>query len=404
MIGRMDTPREMLPPPQLIAWLGGSPALTGDGDRLLALLDDVLTLARPYGVDSVWSSEPRTYRLTPRGRDALRQSLAAGRPESLIVASDPRVRTTGVIADLTLGSREFPGTARQVSVRLTPPTSWDATATQLVEFVQRWFAPLGAAAAFVSAFRFGDAAAQDDPSVTAHERGPDRHALWTVWPALPRYLRGVFWGNGLGAGLCARLGGPERSLADAPVALARRLGDGVWLQLPGAPPAAREDLARLGDYLTPLLHWTKADVAPLAPPQPPTPSRQRPAAGAPPAGGSSRSAQGRAVMVRLAGELGPDVALNVTLAASPTDEQRAAIETAVNAWYHAGFEGAFPSAIGQGVFHDLIGPSSDGTVLRWQADLGSADVERAIRVLAERLGAVPGVPVRRLVVGTEDVG
>lgn len=400
----MDTPREMLPPPQLVAWLGGSPALGGDADRLLALLDDVLALARPYGVDSVWSSEPRTYRLTPRGRDALGQALAAGRPESLIVASDPRVRTSGATAELTLGAREFPSAARQVSVRLRPPDRWDETALQLVDLVQRWFAPVGAAAAFVSAFRFGDTAAQDDPTVTAHERGPERQALWTVWPALPRYLRGAFWGNGLGAGLCARLGGPERVLADAPVALARPLGDGVWLQLPGTPPAAGEDLARLGEYLAPLLHWTKADVAPLAPPRPRVPSRQRPAGAATASSGSSRPPRGRAVAVRLASELGPDVALNVTLAASPTDEQRAAIEAAVDAWYHAGFAGAFPSGVGRGVFHDLTGPSSDGAVLRWQADLGSADVERAIRVLAERLGAVPGVAVRRLVVGTEEVG
>src|SRR5207253_7887320 len=85
----------------------------------------------------------------------------------------------------------------------------------------------------------------------------------------------------------ARLGGQEAVLREAPAPLKRPLGEGVWLQLSSAPPADPAALARLGEYLGPLLAWTFAELravnaawdvahpapaAPVPPPEPPVPA------------------------------------------------------------------------------------------------------------------------------------
>jgi hypothetical protein len=43
-------------------------------------------------------------------------------------------------------------------------------------------------------------------------------------------------------------------------------------------------------------------------------------------------------------------------------------------------------------------------VLRWHVDLGTANGLLAIRALAKRLANIPTVEVRRLTLGTEEVG
>jgi hypothetical protein len=73
---------------------------------------------------------------------------------------------------------------------------------------------------------------------------------------------------------------------------------------------------------------------------------------------------------------------------------------ALQVWYEDGFEGGF----GGGGFHDIAGPTVDGRIVRWQADLGSADGEHAIKELARRLAAQREVTVRRLVLGTDGAG
>jgi hypothetical protein len=64
------------------------------------------------------------------------------------------------------------------------------------------------------------------------------------------------------------------------------------------------------------------------------------------------------------------------------------------------FQGEFG---GKG-FHDITGPTVDGRVLRWHADLGSADVERAVHELAGRLAKLKDPTVRRLIIGTQSAG
>jgi len=53
----------------------------------------------------------------------------------------------------------------------------------------------------------------------------------------------------------------------------------------------------------------------------------------------------------------------------------------MQAWYEEGFSGAF----GGSGFHSLSGPTTDARVIRWDADLGSADAELAVRALVHRL-------------------
>jgi hypothetical protein len=68
--------------------------------------------------------------------------------------------------------------------------------------------------------------------------------------------------------------------------------------------------------------------------------------------------------------------------------------------YEAGFQGDF----GGTRFHDLTGPTVDGRVVGWHADLGSADGEREVKELSGRLARLKDPTVRRLVLGTESAG
>jgi hypothetical protein len=72
----------------------------------------------------------------------------------------------------------------------------------------------------------------------------------------------------------------------------------------------------------------------------------------------------------------------------------------MQAWYEQGVTGGFGGA----GFHSLEGPTVDGRVVRWNADLGSADSERAIHSLATQLAVLPDVNVTQLVIGTNSTG
>jgi hypothetical protein len=71
----------------LTAWIVVPWTLRNEPETINVLLDDLLGLLVPYGVESIWSAEPRTYRLTPKGRALLTEALADGRVEGLIVSS-----------------------------------------------------------------------------------------------------------------------------------------------------------------------------------------------------------------------------------------------------------------------------------------------------------------------------
>ena len=119
------------------------------------------------------------------------------------------------------------------------------------------------------------------------------------------------------------------------------------------------------------------------------------------AGGSPDPLRERkAVPIRGLRDAGVDVALNVYLAGPPTASQLTYLVAMVQRWYADRSEGKF----GGDGFHDLMGPTVDGRVVRWQSDLGSADGARALRELARRLAELPNVTVQRLVLGTEVAG
>jgi hypothetical protein len=205
----------------------------------------------------------------------------------------------------------------------------------------------------------------------------------------------------------------------APVYVARPLGKGVWLQLSAAPPANASDVARLTSFLQPILSWTRDEIQKLRKEavlkrreEEEVRLTQMPASDAAETllreaeerGEGPVNGRRRAVPTRKLDQLDVDVTLNVRLASPPTVLQQSLVELVVNRWCGDGFDGAFQGEYGKGVFHYLSRPSIDGATMRWHADLGSADGLLAIRALAKRLGNLPNVTVRRIDLGTEEVG
>jgi hypothetical protein len=215
-----------------------------------------------------------------------------------------------------------------------------------------------------------------------------------------------------------RIGGRERVLHDAPVEIARAVNDGVWLQVSNGIPTEHA-LARLAAYLSPVLDWAASDILAAN-----AEGRDRRTAARRETAVDDLSplvmeamAQARAevttdasVAVRKAvpirglheflDELSVDVAIKIQLDQPPTREQLARLMATLYVWYEAGFQGEFG---GKG-FHDLTGPTIDGRVVRWHADLGSADGKRAIKELAGRLARVKDPAIRRLALGTDSAG
>lgn len=393
----------------LTAWLGGPPGILVGGDLVVSLLGDLIEIMRPYGVWEIGTSEPRTYGLSSRAQGQLAEALKAGRITDLGFVGGSVFDPWGgpqVSVQVSLRSPYGNYFATTVGLDIRRLTQAEAVtaAPILAELITRWFAPLQAAAAFVSD------RPEDAAIITVHERSERRGSLLT-WPAIGHFLRGVFWGMGLGPSLCARLGGRGRVLVEAPVAVARTIGEGVWLQVTPEPPAGEAALARLAAYLKSLLHWTPAERRALRPTSSSTsttseteadslvstPQRERDPALGREAG--TRVTRGREVPISIIELIDPDVCLNVYLRAAPSRSQQDAVERAMATWYERGFEGQF----GRAGFHSLSGPTVDGRVMRWSVDLGSADSQRALEALAHSLGRLSSPRVQRVVVGTEHV-
>lgn len=416
-------PNDQVAPPWVSAWIAGPPALRDQPELLVSLTDDLLSLLAPFPIGPIYSSEPREYRLTTRGRSSLANAIRADRINTLVFATSPQPPlTTGLnraTALLALSSRQNGDQSTQLQLQLRPadPARFAPLARQVIDFVTRWFAELGAASAFVSTYNVTvNGEIGDSPVVTAHERR--RGAIATGWTASCRYIRGAFWGTGLGSELCARLGGRERVLHDAPVEIARAVNDGVWLQVSNGIPA-EDALVRLAAFLSPVLDWAASDILganaegrrqweatrPETAADDLSPLLLEAMAQARAQVSTEASVAGRnAVPIRGLGqfldELGVDVAINIQLSEPPTRQQLAQLMATLYVWYEAGFQGEFG---GKG-FHDLTGPTIDGRVVRWHADLGSADGERAVKELAGRLARVRHLTVRRLVLGTDSAG
>jgi len=100
--------------------------------------------------------------------------------------------------------------------------------------------------------------------------------------------------------------------------------------------------------------------------------------------------------------LDPNITLNIHLEHTPTDATTTAIEAILDTWCRRGFDGDFG---GKG-FHALGGISLDRAraVMTCSADLGTANPRKALESLAFQLASILDPKVKRIVVGTEEVG
>lgn len=391
------------PPLRASAWLAGPAENVDQPDLIIALVQDLLQLLHGYRISTILTEEPREYRLTESAFRQLATAVGDRRVGFISLINDTPELPAGK-APADIDHRDVQGDSGAQATIWLPSESEFTEAPFLVEvdtwtrsgeaqvldaqrfasFVQRWVEPLQAAAAFVSA----------DPHDTAsrtHYETIHRLPAARTWSEVQQYVRGAFWCNLLGATQCDRLGGRERVLADAPAQIKEPVGDGIWLQLSETPQTGSGVDEQMMTFLAPLLPHPGADVrSPRTVSSPPMPPKvQSPPASALP------------VPITVLDPSGDDLTLNVYIRAPLTAATKEAVAAAVDAWFRAGFDGAY-----QGTrFHYLSSPTVDEreAVMRWHIDLLSAHWQRVILDLARWLGAIPDVTVRRLVIGTETV-
>ncbi len=391
-------------PRAVIAWLGMHPDVRNQPEIINSMFDDLIELLAPHGVLSAYSAEPRTYRLNQRGRRLLAEAFSVGRISQLgFLALDPNsalypnmeIRAN---AEVLLGMPRIPEVAATISLRIQPETddSISAVVSQATGFVRKWFGPLQAISAFVSPQGKWDERAFDDTTgITVLER--NRPFRLVDWTDQRHFLRGVFWGNGLGPDLCDRLGGQDHVLRHAPVFCAEPLGAGVWLQISEPFPPPQEAIDRLAAFLAPLLTWTKDDLIPRHTPYPTDLASQEPITERDEFADDTSNPM--VPMKWLDTIDGLDIGINIYLEKPPTPEQEDAIKASLDRWYTVGFNGGFGGA----GFHSISQPSVDRASLRCMLDLGSADAPLAFDSLRKRLAALSNVQVHELILGTEIV-
>lgn len=387
-------------PAGLTAWLAAPPRGDRDARPFQAVLDELIALAVAHGVRSALTDEPRSYRLTPRGRAALSEAIAAQRAHDVTLATPVHQRLDGdAVIYLRLQSRVRRELALDLGVTVIPGRRepWPRLLSHVTHLITHGFDPLDAGAAFVSVRHSrGKEVSGDQPLVTAYEQSNHLPPIVT-WPAIERFVRGVFWGMGLGPGLCARLGGPDRVAHEAPVPIAQRLGRGVWLQTSEAPPAQHAALSRLAEYLVPVLPRSQDDVLAVQPALP----IHRVASGPPRRSRPAPRRSGLSIPVRFQGRDEKVAGLNIRFAAPITQEQRALVKSAVRQWFGAGFAGRLG-----GELHWLGDPSisAEGDAMRWTVDFGDVDPLSAMEELTARLATLAAPRVEEVVLGTDEVG
>ncbi|MFN8526294.1 MAG: hypothetical protein U0821_24610 [Chloroflexota bacterium] len=396
----------------MFAWFACAPGGL-DAESLLNLAAELRAILGVFGTAHAETSEPRRYLATPPGMTAFANAVRASRASSFrIGVDDSSVRESQVRArvryDEIWGQESFV----QAEIRLVfdpsaagvDPGDVASRVRDLVQLaIDRW----PGAAAYVS----------DRPPhfdrFSIYGDGSNRYAPIT-WAELSKYAVGCFWVTYLGAGLCERLGGVERVLAEAPAPIKLRGREGVWLQLSELPPAPEGALEQLQRYLAPILDWTDVEIMAGRP-------RSRELAGTTYLPEKTRAEHAAERAARKHRDAAPpieyvpdlaedatapqDVTLNLYFAAPLNEPGLAQMEAVIEAWFGAGLDGAFPyDEDGPSGMHQVDGPSIDGAVLRYTIDFGSADADAAIQDLAERLAECESLHALRIVVGTETVG
>jgi hypothetical protein len=391
------------PPLRASAWLAGPAELADQPDVIVAVVQDLLQMLDSYRISRIGTGEPREYRLTRSAFQELTTAVGDRRVNSIHLTSDTPEPPEGKDpADLDLSdlqgqsgasatiwlpsAGEFADSAVQVEVTTHAATveAQLSDAQRFAAFVRRWAEPLRVAAAFASAN-------PHDTASRTHYEATHRLPAHLTCSAAQHYARGVFWCNLLSTALCDRLGGRARVLAEAPASIKEPVGDGIWLQLSETPPAEPLADEQMAAFLAPILSRPRLNVRPPGPP-PRRPARRD--VPSPPAGSLS-------VPITVLDPSGEDIALNVYLEAPLAAAAREAVAKTVDIWFMAGFDGAS----GDSGFRSLSPPSVDerGAVMRWDVDLVSPRWQRSVLDLAQWLGAIPDVTVKRLVVGTEIV-
>src|SRR4051812_37313159 len=72
----------------ITAWIGAPPSLRNEMSLLIAFLQDAVALMRPYGIEYIWTDEPRKYRLTHEGMRLLSEALHEHSATYLIFDAD----------------------------------------------------------------------------------------------------------------------------------------------------------------------------------------------------------------------------------------------------------------------------------------------------------------------------
>lgn len=209
--------------------------------------------------------------------------------------------------------------------------------------------------------------------------------------AFKSYVRGLGWGMWLTAEHIAALGGVVSIRERAPVSRVEEHASGVWLELTDSPWEMPDLLLdRLEAFLLPIIPDAR-NIARAAAKR--EVSKGRAASKLTTIGNSENvhepfgAAPPRIEWLQTPGS---DIVINIHLAQTLTSQQAESLLEVVANWYADGLVGRF----GPG-FHSILGPTWDGTIVRWSVDVGFAAVNHAIEDLATRLGAwVPGTGVR----------
>jgi len=234
----------------------------------------------------------------------------------------------------------------------------------------------GASTGFISSDEPG-------PAETSYELQIDRDQDLGLAES-DRWLRGVFWCTLLSQGHLDALGGIERVEREAPVARTRRLRgrNGPLLLLQASDDLDGFDaatLAPLREFLAPVL--PPPSVRPEGPTRPPEPPRPTPS-------------------VEMDDDADGDVTVQLTFRGHLGEDDRAALDSLLDAWYLLAVHGIFG-----GFVHNMDAPAfeenSDTSECVVGIDLGSAG-DDALQPLVQLLLATAdelGAPLLRIRTG-----
>lgn len=391
----------MSDPSQQSAFLGGSPSY-GVGSRIVAPLDGdtknvilelLLDVAAFFGVYSsvehIYTDEPLLYKLTPEGRKALSDVIKEGRVSRLRIIGRPDSPPLNATINISNDARETGTLLLEFGILLSTREEYSAASFHAVTLMKSWFPRLRGATAGTNA---------DELNSPENQRGDQRRLLPPHWLNVTRFVQDIFWSNCFGPDLCMRLGGQDKILRDAPVAIAEALGEGVWLQLTEMPPPDRAARDRFAAYIAPLLDWTDQEVIH----QLPTRENAQPARSVPEARRSSAVNVAPIPALRWTDEIGDrEAAINIHTSTQMTKEQQEQIIGVLEAWADGSLNENNIPWIGMSTL------SSNVLVIRGELEFGSYDTDRidqALEDLRVRLAALPGTRVREIVLGLETIG